>query len=320
MLKLCNINFNIGVNARLSALRRAILSTVAAAAVCVAACAADRALLVGVGSYPSSTGWREIHGDADVALLRPLLKKRGFTDITALTNDRATKGAIMKALTELTDRCAEGDRVYIHFSSHGQPVDDANGDEADESGDTEDAELADFADFDQSVVPFDAPCRPSAQYAGQNHLVDDELNPLLDRLKRRVGPKGEIFVAVDACYSRGMERGDSSDITDPDVARFTRGTDVPFVASEHLRNLPVPQGFAQGGAPLVIVSACRKDERNHEYKAPSGQMYGSLSYYIATLLRSGADLSAWPDSFDPALYRPRRIFPSSQHPTVQTYK
>lgn len=53
--------------------------------------AENRALIVGIGRYPVYTGWSEIHGDADVDLLVPALKKNGYGDIMTLKNSEATK-------------------------------------------------------------------------------------------------------------------------------------------------------------------------------------------------------------------------------------
>ena len=68
--------------------------------------ATNRALLVGIGKYDrTATGWNVIHGDNDIALLKPLLEKRGFKDIVCLTNEKATKKEIVKSLTALAERC-----------------------------------------------------------------------------------------------------------------------------------------------------------------------------------------------------------------------
>ena len=91
--------------------------------------AEDRALLVGIGRYPVYTGWTEIHGDADVDLLVPALKKNGYGDVKTLKNAQATKATIIKELKALASRSKAGDKVYFHFSGHGQPVEDINGDE-----------------------------------------------------------------------------------------------------------------------------------------------------------------------------------------------
>ena len=300
--------------------------------------ATNRALLVGIGKYPTTeTGWKEIHGDADVYLLKPLLAEQGFTDIRTLVNEAATKKAIITALNDLIASTTAGDKIYIHFSGHGQPVEDANGDETDE----------DFP-FDQSFVAYDAyRSTQKNKYFGENHLIDDELTPLLDRLKTKVGKQGQIFMAVDACYSRGMERGQDSDlaeisckreqnrracpsvmpsaaeiiqIEDPDILNSARGcgTDDAFTASSYLKNLPKPQPFSKGTGTLTVVSACKADERNFEYKT-DGQLYGSLSFYLSTLLKRGADFSSWTRSFESGAFKSTKIFPW-QTPTIEIYR
>ena len=72
--------------------------------------AENRALLVGIGRYPVYTGWSEIHGDADVDLLAPALKKNGYSDVKTLKNAQATKAAIVKELKALANRCKAGDK------------------------------------------------------------------------------------------------------------------------------------------------------------------------------------------------------------------
>jgi len=269
---------------------------------------ANRALLIGIGKYPTGTGWSAIHGDADVTLLKPMLEKRGFTDVKTLINQEATKKAIVAELKALAERCNAGDKVYFHFSGHGQPIDDENEDEN--------------ADFDESVIPYDAhKYAAKGRYEGQNHLIDDEYNPLLNAIKKKLGAKGQLFVAVDACYSRGMERGGDSDIDDREIVGPTRGTDDCFVVPRHssyLKRVPKPKRF-DIGARMIIVSACLQTERNYEYKTPSGKMYGSLTYYIYTLLKSTSDFTRWSRYFQDEDYRRYRIFQRSQHPTVVEY-
>lgn len=272
----------------------------------------DRALLVGIGKYDRlRTGWSEIHGDNDVELLVPLLRKQGFTDITVLTNGQATKAAIVGELKKLADRCKAGDKVYFHFSGHGQPIRDDNHDESDNKP------------YDESIIPYDA-CRDSrkmdGKYVGQYHLIDDELCPLLDSIKTRIGKGGELFVAIDACYSKGIQKDEMTD-TDPDLLRYVRGTNYAFTPpghSSYLARLPKPKRFSPG-ARLTVVTACGNKERNFEYKSASGKMYGSLTFYIATLLKSDADFSHWIRCFQNKAYLSRGIFQPIQHPSITVY-
>lgn len=270
--------------------------------------ATNRALLVGIGKYDQmKTGWNVIHGDNDVALLRPLLQKRGFNDIIALTNEQATKAKIVNELNALAERCQSGDNVYFHFSGHGQPIRDDNGDEGKSKK------------YDESIIPYDA-CRDSrkmnGKYVGQYHLIDDELCPLLDAIKRKLGPDGELFVAVDACFSKGIQKDEMTDI-DPELLKYVRGTNHAFTPPGRI-TVKSPKQFSKG-ANLTVVTACKENERNIEYKAPSGKMYGSLSYYISILLKSNADFNRWRQCFSDKAYSSRGIFQSSQHPSIEVF-
>jgi len=270
--------------------------------------AANHALLVGIGKYDRmKTGWSEIHGDKDVALLKPLLEKHGFDDIVTLTNAQATKAGIVDELTALADRCNPGDKVYFHFSGHGQPIRDDN---RDEGGSKK---------YDESIIPYDA-CRDSRKldgtYVGQYHLIDDELCPLLDAVKSKLGPDGELFVVVDACFSRGIQKDEMTEI-DPELLLYIRGTNHAFTPPGRI-TVKKPKGYTKG-AKLTVVTACKEDERNFECKTPSGKIYGSLSYYISILLKSNADFEHWRQCFYNKSYSGRGIFQTFQHPSVEVF-
>lgn len=287
---------------------RKIILTIILSVTVLSGLAANRALLVGIGKYDRmATGWNVIHGDNDVALLYPLLQKRGFSDITTLTNSNATKARIVNALKTLAIRCQQGDKVYFHFSGHGQPIRDDNRDEGKAKK------------YDESIIPYDA-CRDSrkmnGKYVGQYHLIDDELCPLLDAIKRKLGPGGELFVAVDACFSRGIQKDEMTDI-DPELLRYVRGTNIAFTPPGRI-TVKSPKGYSKG-AKLTVVTACKENERNIEYKAPTGKIYGSLSYYMYTLLKSDADFNRWRKCFRDKAYLGRVIFQTIQHPSIEIF-
>lgn len=270
--------------------------------------ATERALLVGIGRYDQAkTGWNIIHGDNDVALLQPLFQKQGFSDIVILANENATKAKIVDALKALAQRCKRGDKVYFHFSGHGQPIRDDNRDERKGKK------------YDESIIPYDA-CRDSrkmnGKYAGQFHLIDDELCPLLDAIKRKLGADGELFVAVDACFSKGIQKDEMTDL-DPDLLRYIRGTNYAFTPPGRI-SVAKPKDYTPG-AKLTVVTACQENERNMEYKAPNGKMFGSLTYYISILLKSDADFNRWRRCFQNRDYVNRRIFQSFQHPSIEIF-
>lgn len=107
--------------------------------------ATKRALLIGISDYPAvrhtGAGWAKIHGANDVNMLRLNLKKQGFK-VTTLIDEKATASRIRRAFEKIQIEAAPGDLIYIHFSCHGQPVEDYNGDEDD--------------GWDEAIIPYDA--------------------------------------------------------------------------------------------------------------------------------------------------------------------
>lgn len=127
-----------------------------------------RALVIGLGEQLDKS-WSKINGDKDVPLVVSMLKANGFTEISTLTNSRATKAGIVNAFNSLINRSRQGDIVYIHFSGHGQLMTDMNGDEPD--------------GFDESWIPYDAYLKYCPNDRGEKHLNDDEIARYLTRLR-----------------------------------------------------------------------------------------------------------------------------------------
>ena len=162
-----------------------------------------RALVVGISVYTRTDNnmWGTIHGANDADLILPVLKKQGFKS-TKICNNTATAKRIRKELCDLITSCKSGDVVYIHFSCHGQPFEDLNGDEED--------------GWDESLVPYDALMAYNKnEYEGQNHITDDELHTYLQKIRKAVGTRGYVCVVIDACHAGGSSRGEE-EIEDED--------------------------------------------------------------------------------------------------------
>ena len=218
------------------------------------------ALLIGIGNYPEDSGWNKIHGNNDISIIKPTLIRQGFTEdsMVQLIDSSATKENIIKAFDVLSTRTQPGDIVYIHFSGHGQQITDLNGDEED--------------GYDEAWIPFDAKKKyEPGVYEGENHLVDDELNTLLTRLRTCVGTKGKIIVVADACHSGSGSRGL------PDDTVFVRGTGDKFIIPQQARNVRKKQEIIE----WLFLAACKPYQSNYEYRSPSGEYYGVLTYVIA---------------------------------------
>ena len=138
--------------------------------------------MIGLGKQ-ADKNWTSIHGDRDVALMRPVLQRCGFKDIQVLINHNATKKAIVEAFVRLEKSCKSGDWVYVHFSGHGQLMSDREGDEKD--------------GWDECWIPYDAYMCYGTNDDGRFHLTDDEVNRMLMAVRRKVGSQGKILVVVD---------------------------------------------------------------------------------------------------------------------------
>lgn len=235
-----------------------------------------RALLVGISNYSSNraTQWTDIHGANDVEMIATTLKSQKFK-ITKITNQQATAKRIRTELASLVKSCRAGDVVYIHFSGHGQPVEDQNKDEAD--------------GWDEAIIPYDAQkFYKKGVYEGANHILDDELNVSFNKLRKKVGPKGVVCVVIDACHAGDIYRGDDDEET------FCRGTIYTFSpsgkayeprknADSNFRKFGIKQ--IAGYSDILILEACRSYQSNHEIKY-NGQYHGPLSYYVNKTLQS----------------------------------
>ena len=233
-----------------------------------------QALLIGISDYPKhendDASWTSIHGTNDVQLISPILAKQGFI-IHTLLNKAATLSAIENAFEGLERNVQPGDIVYIHFSGHGQAVEDEDGDEAD--------------GWDEAFIPFDAERSYRENgYHGENHLLDDELNGYINAIRRKVGETGMVYVVMDACHAGSSYRGEEEEDT-----VFVRGTDVGFSRNGKSytprisRSGNVSIASKEGLAPIYMLEACRSYEVNIEIKQ-NGQYNGPLSYYISQQL------------------------------------
>lgn len=222
-----------------------------------------RALIIGIGKQ-EDTSWSTIHGDRDVAIISDMLSKSGFSDITTLKNEKATKAAIVSGIKDITSRCKTGDVVYIHFSGHGQRMTDLDGDETNDG-------------YDEAWIPYDAYRQYCAKDHGEKHLSDDELSELLTAMRNKVGEEGNIVVVVDACHSGDSTRG--SDDEDTVYVRGVRDTfEIPCKA----------KGTAQPHKEQwLTLSACKDYQLNQEHR----NGYGKLSYAVYTLYGNMASMT-----------------------------
>jgi hypothetical protein len=169
---------------------------------------ADRALVVGINSYPNITqngqpNASDLLGavaDAE-GFARFLTSNFGFApgDIKLLIDGDATKAAILGAFDDwLVAGTNPGDRALFYYAGHGAQILDEDGDEALKTpGDK----------FDEALAPADASGELSAGGAKlENLLIDDEIDTLLSKLQDR-----DVMVVVDSCHSGTITRSLEAD-------------------------------------------------------------------------------------------------------------
>jgi hypothetical protein len=247
------------------------------------------ALIVAIGDYARSSGWHDLSAENDLALIRSVLIRQGFSEqhIHAVHGKKVNKRRILDAFkNSLIKQAAPGDTVLFHYSGHGHRITDDNHDEID--------------GYDEVLVPYDAPRWPAADYKGDKHIRDDELNSLITALRARVGVDGDVFVSMDSCNSgtgiRGEGRGTSR----------VRGAIEPIGRPQRTpgRSLGPDSGSgfidaesaARGGsadtvqdiAPYVVFSAAPYNMLAYETTDSNGEPIGSLTLALGSALSSAS--------------------------------
>ena len=223
-----------------------------------------RALVFGLGQQ-QDTRWGKIHGDLDVLYVGQMLKDLGYTDVTTLTNEQATKVGMVDAFMSLATRCRKGDVVYIHYSGHGQLMTDLDGDEALRWGENR------HAAWDEAWIPYDAYMTYCPEDQGEKHFCDDEVAAYLTAIRKRIGRHGQLTVVIDACHS-----GDAT-AANEDEEECIRGIDTKFNIPREperpqVENLPTEE--------WRTISACKPYQLCTEIKKPQ---VGKLTYALYTL-------------------------------------
>ena len=240
-----------------------------------------RAFLVGISHYDTAlTGyqWNNINGVEDINILNPVLKNQGFTT-TTLLDEEATFDNIVSQLSHFTNKTRKGDIVYLHFSAHGQPVEDINGDEED--------------GWDESIVPIDAyKIYKKGVYEGQRHLTDDLLNKFVKKLREKIGRTGFLYVTIDACHAGTSSRANDETIRGTHVG-FTYNNKVFKPSTNKKSHYRIETSTKMSN--VLFIEACRSDQVNKEIKV-DGKRFGPLSYNIAQTL-SGFTLTTNANDF-----------------------
>ncbi|PLW94538.1 MAG: hypothetical protein C0592_02480 [Marinilabiliales bacterium] len=215
-------------------------------------------------------------------IIQNALISQGFEEsgINVVTN--ADKAGIIAAFEKLLSETREGDMVFIHFSGHGQQIQDDNGDEVD--------------GLDEAMIPIDAKERyEEGVYEGENHFRDDEFAEILTNIRRKAGPNGSVLVVIDACHSGTGTRGDA----------VARGTDVAFTEPGYTSTVNNAQNEQFGLlledenlAPMMSFYGASAHQLNYEYKINDSTRIGSLSFAFAKAFSEADENTSYQGLFD----------------------
>jgi hypothetical protein len=259
-----------------------------------------RALLIGIDRYRSAPKIPQLDGCVnDVRLMRGILEEQfGFPPehITLLTDDDATRDAILAALDALVTQTGDDDVVVIHYAGHGSQMTDREGDEA--SG------------LDNTIMPVD-----SEGWSGDNRdITDDELHLRLVALAQKTS---YITLIVDACHSATITR-DAFGVKSRGVRADTRpASELPpspvpgHGAGRGVRGVREagpsgPSGWVPLASQYVLIAGCRDEETSFEYRPPEGEgriAHGALTYFLSQELRQATSGTSYRDVFERAAAR-----------------
>jgi hypothetical protein len=241
------------------------------------------ALLIAAHGYSSESKWTELGPSTltDMQLIREALIGKGVANENIFILDSgATKQAIVNAIENvLIPSLKAGDVVMLHYSGHGYQIPDNNKDEID--------------GLDEALVPVDAKYdggRRKDESYYDNYLRDDELNKLIEKIRLALGPKGDLFVTIDACHSGTSTRGigPSRGLVRLDLSSYENaGTDENWEPVSEQKDL----------SNMVAFFASSQSQLNSEYT--EGELScGSLSFALSKAISSSSETTSYQALFE----------------------
>lgn len=246
-----------------------------------AALAADHALVIGVGQYPSLER-SELKGPRqDAEEFAAFLKSKGF-EVTLLLDSLATRGEILGKLEELSKREEPLGRFVFYFAGHGTRS----------------------LSGDSALLPYDA------EDSSPGH---DIRSKDLAAAVRSI-PASARTLVLDSCFSGGMLYS-SKTIGRTWTSRYyvrnpvgAKGLDVQPVESS-----AAADSALTADSDLCYVAASRHNEQAHE-DVIDGRTRGIFTYYLLSSLK--ADPKSWGSVQSTVSSQVARHTDDLQHPSL----
>ncbi len=271
------------------------------------------ALIFAIGNYPPTGGWPMISSIADVGYVRGALLKQGFSDdnIKIYKDSEVTPQSIDKAFKDLEQKTKQGDIVLIYFSTHGEKIEDDNGDEVDGLDESIVTYNAIAPDLDGHIIDFNV--------AQKEYIRDDKIGVYVETLRTLLGKNGDLDIFMDLCYSGTAIRGNK-----------VRGGKPPLVSNSFVRKkISEKDNIAavfdkkinqrdknDQSSPYVFISASRADEPDQETTDDNNKFVGSLTYSFTKALQNSNKNSTYRSLFSNIQAIMNDKVPG-QHPTIE---
>jgi hypothetical protein len=276
-------------------------------------------LVVAIGEYPTNiTNWSSLSSLNDYDMVTKFLKEQGFADenMRSLLDKEATAANLMKAFDEMIEQLKYGDMVYFHFSGHGQQVADLSPEEAKE---TKFLKKDENDNLDEALVMYDAPMYWKEGYNMEKHFVDDQIGHYMQKIRRKIGKKGQLLVLLDACHSGTATRGAES-ITLRGSKQICAPTGISKKDSDKTIGFDADLDITQNAdlANLIAFFGCKAEQVNREIKDANGTGYGSLTYYFINAVNELKEGQAsYQNLYSKVNEKMIIAFRNEQHPVVE---
>lgn len=229
----------------------------------------QKALLIGINKYKIPGA--DLNGCVnDVTNLRDVLLKYfnfEIDNIKIITDERATKNAIISGLNWLCEGVKSTDSILFQFSGHGSQIVDKDGDEIKDN-------------LDEILCPHDM------DWDG-TYIVDDELNEIFSK----VDPKVNIDIILDSCHSgtgtRELKGLSLLSIEESFKVRYLKPpVDLECIIDEDMKIRKLFSSIRADKKPdnRVVFTAC-KDNQTSADAYIAGGFNGAFTYYFCKYLR-----------------------------------
>ncbi len=223
----------------------------------------DQALLVGINKYPGAPLQGCINDVTDMAAF--LVTKCGYkkANVRLLTDERATKTAIIERLGWLLIGIRQGDRVLFHYSGHGAQMPTRN-------------PQGEVDNLDEVICPVDF------DWSDEHAIRDKEFNKIFSTV-----PDGVEFIWIsDSCHSGDLTREFPNNPQNR-IKTMLPPADMDWriqTAKEaSIKAMTIVKSTAN--LNVALIAGCRSDQTSADAHF-QGRPNGALTYFLLQELRT----------------------------------